>query len=424
MLKLQAIPFVPGLARGIVHNGIAGASGDSIVVATTDQIRALEFLVKGAIIIDGAPFSHPMIRLLSLGVPTVIILPEQVGRLSSGLEVIVDGASGLITNVPPEGEMRARPEVPPPPHVGTPVTTADAVEVELRASVSDLAGVSNAIRCGATSIGLLRSEYLQPPEGHQPDAAFYEEALSAICEAAHPLRFNVRLPDFTGNKRPPWLPAIPGMENPLGLRGVRLYDIEPVRSVIRAEVEVLGKLASRHDLSLLLPYIGQPQEFIYWRNQIESFLPVPMAVGVMVETPAATLAIREWLELTDLVAIGCNDLMQCLFAVDRNLSRLSHLLDPYAPALFRLFQRIAEDAGDAVGNLQLCGLLPRLPGVLPVLLGLGYRTFSVEPVLIPFLARTVQDTDTRVAEGLATGVCTAFDGSSVRALLGLPTISV
>jgi phosphoenolpyruvate-protein kinase (PTS system EI component) len=137
----------------------------------------------------------------------------------------------------------------------------------------------------------------------------------------------------------------------------------------------------------------------------------------MAETPAAILAMRHWFTEADFVAVGCNDLMQCLFAADRDVVELSRYLDPYAPELYNFLQQAATAAGKNINKVQLCGLLPQMPGVLPVLLGMGFRVFSVAPVMIPYLANTVNETDPAEAEALARRVCSATDSQQVRELL-------
>jgi phosphotransferase system enzyme I (PtsI) len=94
-------------------------------------------------------------------------------------------------------------------------------------------------------------------------------------------------------------------------------------------------------------------------------------------------------------------------------------LDPYAPALYRFLRLTAELAGPGVNRVQLCGILPQLPGVLPVLLGLGYRTFSVDVAHAPYLARTVATRSAAEDRGLAEAVCAAASGHAVADLLGV-----
>jgi phosphoenolpyruvate-protein kinase (PTS system EI component) len=138
----------------------------------------------------------------------------------------------------------------------------------------------------------------------------------------------------------------------------------------------------------------------------------------MVETPAAALDIAQFCEAADFVALGTNDLMQCLFAADRDLPELRDYLDPYAPVLYRFLRQVAELAGPHLHRVQVCGALSQLRGVLPLLLGLGYRVFSVDPVFIPYLARDVTATDTTAARALVDTVCGVRTSEEVREHLG------
>jgi phosphoenolpyruvate-protein kinase (PTS system EI component) len=360
-----------------------------------------------------------MIRLLALSVPVVIVPPGAAAAIPEGAEVAVDGFSGSVADAgsdtaPPAG-------MPSSPRPGSPILSADGQRIALRASVYDAKGAARALRQGATAIGLVRSEFLGPAGGERPDAGFYEAALRELCEAVHPLPVTVRLIDIAADKRPPWLTPVPGMEGALGLQGIRLYDVASVREVLNAELVAVSRLAPEFDLSLLLPYVVRVEEFQRWRNEIERVFPAPLAIGSMIETPAAALAVTDYLAQADFVALGCNDLMQCLFAADRDIPEVAPLLDPYAPLLYRFLRQIAYAAGDEAGRIQVCGLLAQLPGILPILLGLGYRTFSVEPALIPYLAQTVAITDTTAASAMAAAVCAARDGESVLALMSLPS---
>ena len=112
--------------------------------------------------------------------------------------------------------------------------------------------------------------------------------------------------------------------------------------------------------------------------------------------------------------------MQCLFAANRDIPQLAALLDPYAPVLFRLLHQVADKAEQSLPKIRLCGLLPQVPGILPILIGLGFRCFSVEPVWLTELARSVRQTHSADAAQLARKVCGAADSASVSDLLGQP----
>ncbi|KPJ93724.1 MAG: phosphoenolpyruvate-protein phosphotransferase, partial [Gammaproteobacteria bacterium SG8_15] len=172
-----------------------------------------------------------------------------------------------------------------------------------------------------------------------------------------------------------------------------------------------------HKIRLLIPYLVRLEELRYWRGWIEEKLSRTVEIGAMAETPASVLDIRNWFDDADFVAIGCNDLMQCLFAADRDRPELRNYLDPYAPLLHRLLDDTAQAVGENINKVQLCGVLSQLPGILPLLLGLGYRTFSVDAHIIPYLAKTVTDTNLQDAENMATAVCAAKETREVLEIL-------
>ena len=62
----------------------------------------------------------------------------------------------------------------------------------------------------------------------------------------------------------------------------------------------------------------------------------------------------------------------------------------------------------------------RPAGVLPVLLGMGYRAFSVSPVAIPYLADSLTGISVAQAATLATRVCQCRNSAEVRSLLDKP----
>jgi phosphoenolpyruvate-protein kinase (PTS system EI component) len=291
--------------------------------------------------------------------------------------------------------------------------------VDLCASVSSVSGAARAKAQGAAAIGLVRSEYLTPPDGSVPDAEFYRTVLGELCSAATPLPVTLRLLDLAADKRPSWAPDLPGLTGPLGLRGARLYQWDPVRRVLDRQLQAVALLAPRFSLRLLLPYAVQIEEFAAWRSSIQADFQTQPAVGAMVETPAAVLDLPAWLAVADFVAIGCNDLMQCLFAADRDLPQLRDCLDPYAPVLHRVLREAALNAGSGASQIQLCGLLPQVQGVLPILVGLGYRTFSVDAAWIPALAGVAGRLDLESARQIAQQVCRAHSAVEARAILGI-----
>ena len=411
-VPLRGIAWVPGVAQGMVSRRPARGV---ILLADQEGLRALSVWPAGCILYQAAPFSHATIGLLARGVPTVIVEEEQARTLVEGQVVTVDGGSGrVLPGDAPEAAVSAAP--PPAPR---PLLTKDGCEVGLLASVRDATGARLALERGAAAVGLVRSEFLVPPGGDAPDTHFYTEAFEEVCRCASPLAVTFRLLDLASDKHPAWAAALPAGTT-LGLQGVRLYDHALVRPVLGAQLAALARLCGRFGLRVLIPYVTTVEELVRWRAHVAEGLPAcEVPIGAMVETPGTAMMIDELAQAADLVAIGTNDLMQCLFGADRDEPHIAHYLDPYSPAVFRFLRATAERAGPAVARVQLCGLLSQLPGVLPVLIGLGYRVFSVDVAHIPYLARTVSALSCAECIATAEAVCTAHSPREVAEILGI-----
>lgn len=412
MIDILATPYVPGLAQGIIsHN----PEHDGTILVAPGPVLPAGSRPAGLVVVEGAMFSHPMLGWLAKGVPTVIVTAEQAAGLLDGQEVRLDGYTGSLRSL--SAEMPAAPQPPVATEPGQPVMSEDGVAVALRASVRDAVGARRAKERGAESIGLVRSEFLAPAAGQIPDSAFYRQAFGELLVAADPLDVTLRLIDIAADKLPAWMAGAGHSVGPLGRQGVRLFEAEPLHGVVSAQLDALVRLDVAGRLKLLVPYISTLEEMQRARDWMRSRIEVP--VGAMLETPAAALDIAAHLEIADFAALGTNDLMQCLFGADRDDPAVAHYLDPYSPPLYRFLAQVARGAGDKLPLVQVCGLLSQLPGVLPAMLGMGFRAFSVDAAYIPYLAATVRETDIGEAGALAEEVCRAKTGAELRALLGV-----
>jgi phosphoenolpyruvate-protein kinase (PTS system EI component) len=367
--------------------------------------------------------SHAMIGLVAKGIPTVLIDSEQESMLKAGSMVSVDGATGLIAI---DGEAIQQPlYIPQPPMAGHPIHLVDRTPVWLMASVRNSDQAKQALISGASGIGLVRSEFLANDGPEPPNVARSIQEFENLCTAAGHLTVTVRLIDIAEDKPPRWLSEAQQILRPTGMQGVRLYTHEPIRSVVRDQLAALARLCDRFPIEVLIPFIGRRDELLYWHEFVRRFLPESVAIGAMAETPAAVIDMANWTDLIDFSSIGTNDLIQYYFAADRDEPELSDILDPYTPALYRLLQQVAETVGEYRERIRLCGVLPRLSGVLPVLVGLGFRRFSIDPVWIPYLTEKLRTLQTIEVEALANRVCACADSREVREVLGLsPEIPV
>ncbi|TNF99843.1 MAG: hypothetical protein EP297_04785, partial [Gammaproteobacteria bacterium] len=198
-------PYFPGVVVGKLRKGMHDEVNGYIVMCSQDELSSFAALPEGFIVVDAAPFSHRMIGLLGLGVPTVLISEHQAAMIEEGMELLLDGTSGRITGdldiaSPVTGiksDLKA----------GQAVLMADGEPVTLSVSVRQPSAARKAKALGAKDIGLVRSEFLLPADGRVPDTDFYRDTFREICEAASPLTVTFRLLDVAADKIPTWLPA-------------------------------------------------------------------------------------------------------------------------------------------------------------------------------------------------------------------------
>ena len=109
----------------------------------------------------------------------------------------------------------------------------------------------------------------------------------------------------------------------------------------------------------------------------------------------------ELAEAADFLSIGGNDLVQYMLAVDRTNQDISDLYLSHHPAVLRALKRIA-DAGIKHGTpLSFCGEMASDEKMLPFLLGIGIRKYSVDSRNIPSVHKALNRLDTSVCVDFA-----------------------
>ena len=119
-------------------------------------------------------------------------------------------------------------------------------------------------------------------------------------------------------------------------------------------------------------------------------------VGCMIETPAAVAICDLLAEETDFFSIGTNDLVQYLLAVDRVNNEIAFLYEPHHPAVLRSLKQVANVANAYDLPVTVCGEIAGDPHFLPLLMGLGFDSFSASASMVPelkFFARRFSQED-------------------------------
>ena len=107
-----------------------------------------------------------------------------------------------------------------------------------------------------------------------------------------------------------------------------------------------------------------------------------LEVGIMVEIPAAAIISDLLAKEVDFFSIGTNDLIQYTTAVDRMNEKISHLYNPFHPALLRLVKMVIDNAHKENKWVGMCGEVAGDPKLIPILIGMGLDEFSMSPISI------------------------------------------
>jgi len=266
---------------------------------------------------------------------------------------------------------------------------------------------------GAEGIGLFRSEFLfLEASPNLPDEDQQAAAYSKLLEAFPDRPVTVRTFDLGGKKLARELLGSPEANPVLGLRGVRLCLQKPefFRTQLRALLRAAGQ--TRGQLRIMVPLVGNVEEIRTVRVLLDRLTvelaaeghPVPprVAVGAMIEVPAAAMIAEHIAKQADFFAIGTNDLTQYTLAVDRAKEQVSDLYRPFHPAVLRLLERIISTGRAARIPVSLCGEMAADPLAVPILVGLGLEEFSMHAPALPVIRSLIRALSYRDAHRIAT----------------------
>jgi phosphoenolpyruvate-protein phosphotransferase (PTS system enzyme I) len=296
-----------------------------------------------------------------------------------------------------------------------PSVTLDGESIELLANIELPDDAAGALDSGAVGVGLFRSEFLFMNRGGElPSEDEQFEAYRAVVEAMRGLPVTIRTVDIGADKQ---LDRLTVHElrhehvlNPaLGLRAIRWSLAEP--AMFRQQLRAILRASAFGKIRVLLPMVAQLSEIRMAREALArarqqlseaavSFNDVEL--GAMIEVPAAVMIVPNLLKQLDFISIGTNDLIQYTLAIDRADESVSHLYDPWHPAVLHLIARSIEAANRAGKHVSVCGEMAGDTVFTELLLAMGLRSFSMHPSQIASVKQRILRADAkRLATRLA-----------------------
>jgi len=359
----------------------------------------------------GSRTSHTAIVARSMGIPAVVGLHDITSALQSADEVAIDGDAGVVVLRPDDRDLRAyrdRDAARVRQAQGffaqrdLPAETSDGFHVTMLANIERAADAETALSNGGEGVGLFRSEYLYLRNpGVLPTEDEHYAEYRAVLESLGDRPVTIRTMDIGGEK------LLAGgtdgedvaPESLLGLRALRLALRE--REVFSTQLRGLLRASVHGRLQIMLPFVSGLEELRESRELIEKNrkrlradgyeVADDIPVGVMLEVPAAALAVDLLAAESDFFAIGSNDLIQYVLAVDRTNDAVAHLYEPLHPGVLRILRHIVDVARDKQIPVSMCGEMASEPLSALILLGFGIDQLSMNPSAIPLIKNVVRN---------------------------------
>ena len=435
-LLVERIRDVQDIERRLLRN-ILGESREDLAHLTkpailvahdltpTQTVQLAETKVIGVALDVGASTSHTAILLRSWGHPGVIGLNDVSTRISGGDTVIIDGTNQLII-VKPTKEALAEYRERQVKFVrlsdeldelrNLPAVTEEGERVNLFSNIEFPAEARTGIEKGSDGIGLYRTEFLfLRPEGPPTEEEQYV-AYKAAIEGAEGRSVTIRTFDLGADKYTQQRQYEQERNPMLGLRSIR-YSLQNL-DMFKVQLRAILRASVGGDVRLMFPLINSLMEFrqakMTVHDAVEDLedegirLSNPIPIGMMLETPAAAIQVKDFCREVDFISIGTNDLVQYLLAVDRGNERVSQYYTPSHPAVLRALRDVVRTSKRAGIECSLCGEMAGQPLYTMFLLGLGLRRFSMAPANIPEVKKLIRLTSIAKAERVARRVMT-FD---------------
>lgn len=379
----------------------------------------------------GGPISHTAILARSLRIPAIVGMHGALRYIRNGEQIIVDGNNGIIV-VDPEASIQAEYESRQRQFdrqnarlrslKDTESTTVDGQHVELLANIELPKEVDNAREVQAHGVGLFRTEYLFMNREMPPDEDEQYRAYRHVVESLkRPV--TIRTLDIGADKNADAIvPTRPATNPALGLRAVRLCLSDPaifrpqIRAILRASAHgrielMIPMVSSVHELDRVLDLIAElKRELTREGKQFNR----EMAVGGMIEVPAAAISAEMFADKLDFLSIGTNDLIQYTLAIDRVDDDVNYLYDPLHPAVLRLIDYTIQAGAKAGIPVAMCGEMAGDPAYTRLLLGMGLKHFSMDPLRLLAVKQLVQHSDIDKLSSYAKDILSCTDPDDLR----------
>ncbi len=347
---------------------------------------------RGCVTDRGGVASHAAILARALRIPAVSGIPGIHDMIFCGTEVLVNGDTGEVVIWPSQKTLAEYPDLQR--EAAGEITAVEPVAgLKVFANLSLAKKVKETVEQKAEGIGLYRTEFeffaagkiLRETEQYD----LYLEVLKAMKDK--PVYF--RMLDLGADQTADFL-KLPKEQNPaLGFRGSRLLLGHP--ELFKNQARALARASKHGRVHVMYPMVIDIEQFRKLKRAFEeATADIPQGEikhGLMFEVPSACLDAEEILKEADFGSIGTNDLIQYLFAVDRDNEFVAYDHHPDRKIFWHLIHHVAHAAKKHHKPLSVCGELAANPVYARKLLAAGIRAVSVSAKMIPGLRIAIKN---------------------------------
>ena len=400
--------------------GVPTPSEPSVLVAEdlapSDTAGLDPRLIVALVTERGGSTSHTAIIARQLGMPCVVGAAGVMG-IKAGTPLLVDGMTGIIEVDPdPEDAARrvaadraARAEVD---SWTGPAETTDGTRLKVLANVADGESARQAATAPVQGVGLFRTELSFLNTKEEPSVEEQAQIYASVLEPFSDGRYVVIRTLDAGSDKPIAYCTPEDEENPaLGVRGLRLSFSNP--GLLERQLDGIKLAAERTGTEtwVMAPMVATVDEAADFAAKVRER---GLKAGVMVEVPSAALLAHRMLEVVDFLSIGTNDLTQYTMAADRMATELTHLTDPWQPAVLQLIAITAEAGKQAGKPVGVCGEAAADPLLATALIGMGITSLSMAAAAVRPVGAQLSKVSMDTCEAAAEAALGARDPMAAR----------
>jgi phosphotransferase system enzyme I (PtsI) len=365
-------------------------------ISPADAIQFKQHQFAAFITDVGGVTSHTAILARSLNIPSIVALQRARALINDGELIIVDGSLGVVI-VSPSKEILAEYKLRQEQWEleqqklqrikSTKAVTIDGTQIELFANIEVPEDVIAAKASGATGIGLYRTEFLFMNRRDMPDEEEQFIAYKKVAEAMKGAVVIIRTLDLGADKQMNPDTVVNCANPALGLRAIRLCLSEP--KIFHTQLRALLRASNFGNIKILIPMLSTLSELRQTKLLLERAklslrkesiaFNENIALGGMIEVPAAAINAEAFAKELDFLSIGTNDLIQYTLAIDRTDDAVAHLYNPLHPSVLKLLAMTIK-AGEKLGkSVSVCGEMAGDAKFTKLLVGMGLRQLSMHP---------------------------------------------